>query len=259
MTAFTNPQSTMQESIDKPKRKSSVSWIWIGLAISLPMHAILLAILSSIGVGVGTSTGKSISTIEVSLIETEPLQPSPDSSSSGTVATPEVRPAEAAANSSDSSIFGLPDPTGNDQGDEAIVSAGAEGLFASGGGGGDGGIGDGTGATTTFFGVSGRGKKIGYVVDKSGSMGIAGRMEQAKKRSSEASANFLISHRFVSHSLMRTFKPSIVRRFRQMPRGCDIKIKKWIRDVAQSGEQIPSLRLGFYSADANAQMLCFYE
>ncbi len=240
MTAFTNPQSTMQESSDKPMRKSTVSWIWIGLAISLPMHAILLAILSSIGVGVGASTGKSISTMEVSLIETEPLQPSPDSSSSGTVATPEVRPAEAAANSADSSIFGLPDPTGNDQGDEAIVSAGAEGLFASGGGGGDGGIGDGTGATTTFFGVSGRGKKIGYVVDKSGSMGIAGRMEQAKKeiiRSISELPDFTSVCIALFDEDFQTFDREAG--FVKCREGAISKIKKWIQDVAQSGGTNP--------------------
>lgn len=239
MMAFANPQSMQQESRSKT-RKGAFSWIWIGLAISLPMHAILLAILSSINVGIGTPTGKVISTIEVSLIDAEPLQPSPDSSSSGTVATPEVRPAEDAANSADSNMFGLPAPTGNDQGDEAVVSSGAEGLFASGGGGGDGGIGDGTGATTTFFGVSGRGKKIGYVVDKSGSMGIAGRMDQAKNEIIR-SISELPDYTSVCIALFdedfQTF--DLDGGFVKCRDGVISKIKNWIRDVAQSGGTNP--------------------
>ncbi len=240
MMEFAQQQSMDQESLAKPTGKRSVSWIWIGLAISLPMHAILLAILSSIGVGIGTSTGKSISTIEVSLIEMEPLESSPDSSSSGTVATPEVRPADADANAADSSIFGLPEPTGNDQGDEAVVSAGAEGLFASGGGGGEGGIGDGTGATTTFFGVSGRGKKIGYVVDKSGSMGIAGRMILAKQeiiRSITALPDFASVCITLFDEDFQTFDRE--GGFVKCRDGAISKMKQWIAGVSQSGGTNP--------------------
>ena len=240
MTVFANPQPMKQGSHSKPRQTGAFSWIWIGLAISLPMHAILLAILSSISVGIGTSTGKGISTIEVSLIDAEPLQPSPDSSSSGTVATPEVRPEEDAANSADSNMFGLPAPTGNDQGDEAVLSSGAEGMFASGGGGGDGGIGDGTGATTTFFGVSGRGKKIGYVVDKSGSMGIAGRMDQAKVEIIR-SISELPDYTSVCIALFDEDFQTFDRDdgFVKCREGVTAKIKKWIRDVAQSGGTNP--------------------
>ncbi len=180
MTTVANPTQGSQHSSTSEPRGRFVAWIWIGLAVSAPFHGILLAVLSSIHVGVGGTTGTSIQTIEIALVDAEPLSPSTGSTSSGSESTPEVRAAETDFGGAEFMIAGLPDPTGNSQGDAAVVAEGAEGLFASGGGGGSGGIGNGMGGGTTFFGVGGRGRRIGYVIDKSGSMGIDDRMLQAK-------------------------------------------------------------------------------
>jgi len=238
--AVTTPPATMQSMNRDRSKKSSVSWIWIGLAISLPIHAILLVILSSIGVGVGESTGNATPSFEVALIDADPLEPSADSSMAGGDATPEVRPPQADANSSDPSIFGLPDPTGNDQGDAAIVSAGAEGLFSTGGGGGDGGLGDGTGATTTFFGVSGRGKRVGYVVDKSGSMGIDGRMRKAKGEIIQ-SITALPDFASVCVAMFDDDFQTIDRErgFVKCRDASMARLKMWVESVAQSGGTNP--------------------
>lgn len=154
--------------------------------------------------------------------------------------TPEVRPQEAQASAADTTLFGLPDPTGNDQGDAAVLSAGAEGLFASGGGGGTGGIGDGMGASTSFFGVSGRGKRVGYVVDKSGSMGIDGRMRQAKIEIIK-SITALPDFASVCVALFDDDFQTVDREggFVKCRAGSIMKIKTWIEGIVQSGGTNP--------------------
>lgn len=154
--------------------------------------------------------------------------------------TPEVRPPGPDMGGADLNVFGLPSATGNDQGDAAVVSAGAEGLFASGGGGGDGGLGDGMGASTTFFGVSGRGKRIGYVVDKSGSMGIDGRMRQAKAEIIRSIA-VLPDFASVCVALFDDDFQTVDREggFVKCREGMITRLKTWIEGVAQSGGTNP--------------------
>lgn len=161
-------------------RKGPMSWIWIGLVISIPLHGVLLAVLSSIHAGVGDSTGNSIESVEVSLIDGDRLEPEPPSVAGGDSQAPEIRSAGPETGGINMEHMGLPESTGNEQGESAVVTAGAAGLFAAGGGG-DGVGGNGSGGATTFFGVGGRGKRIGYVIDKSGSMGTGGRMRLAKE------------------------------------------------------------------------------
>lgn len=217
-----------------------VSWIWIGLAVSLPLHALLLALLSLFEVPIGVPQARAEAEVEYTLLDLQPLEAAPDATVAGGEVSPEIRPAGEDNNASDPTRFGLPDPTGNDGGEADAVSTGAEGLFSSGGGGGSGGLGEGSGAATTFFGVSGRGRRYGYVVDKSGSMGMQGRMQRAKEeivRSISALPDFasacitLFDDNFTTLDRERGFlkcRDDTVRQYRE-----------WIEKVAQGGGTNP--------------------
>lgn len=226
--------------------RRGVPWLWIGLAVSVPLHAVLLLILSFFELPAGPPRAHADAQVEFTLIDLQPLEAAPEATVAGGEASPEVRPEGPDAHASDPLQFGLPDPTGNDRGDADAVAAGAEGLFASGGGGGTGGLGQGSGAATTFFGVSGRGRKYGYVVDKSGSMGMQGRMQRAKDeilRSISALPDYasicvaLFDDQFVTMDQERGFvrcRDETIARTRQ-----------WISQVAQGGGTNPVPAFGF--------------
>lgn len=179
----------LAESRDRPhasrttrRRGNAISWIWIGLAVSLPLHALLLVILSRIDSGIGLGDGDGIggSSVTIALNDPTEFEPTDEDSSSGDATTPAIASGERSGSADDSQNIGLPEARGNDGSDASAVAAGEAGVFSvAGGGGGEGGFGSGAGSGTTFFGVAGRGKRIGYVVDKSGSMGSAGRIHVA--------------------------------------------------------------------------------
>jgi len=230
----------MPNEHEEPTAQRRVSWIWVGLAVSLPLHALLLAILALFEVPIGVPQARAEAEVEYTLLDLQPLEVAPDATVAGGEVSPEIRPAGEDRSASDPTQFGLPDPTGNERGDSDAVQAGAEGLFSSGGGGGSGGLGEGSGAATTFFGVSGRGRRYGYVVDKSGSMGMQGRMQRAKDeivRSISALPDFasacitLFDDNFTTLDRERGFlkcRDDTVTRYRQ-----------WIEQVAQGGGTNP--------------------
>lgn len=180
-----------QTLLKSQRRSNAISWIWIGLAVSLPLHAILLAVLSRIDSGIGVREGNGVghSAVTVALGDPQEFEPSDNDSASGDATTPEVASGTNMASGGESQSVGLPEAKGNSGGDGAAVAQGPAGLFsAAGGGGGDGGFGSGAGSGTKFFGVAGRGKRIGYVLDKSGSMGTDKRLPIAMNELSNSIA-----------------------------------------------------------------------
>lgn len=175
------PESQLVAGARGGQRRPLTSLIWLGLAISIPLHALLIWVLAGIPLDSGVGEGGGHGEVELVLSESAPLEPTPPSTSAGDEKSPDLSTAPAVAAASGSTDLGLPEATGNEEGDEAAVTAGAAGIFAAAGGaGGTGGSGSGAGSGTTFFGVSGRGKTVGYVVDKSGSMGTRGRIHRAR-------------------------------------------------------------------------------
>lgn len=252
MTAESPALSPMNTPPSSRSRGRAISWIWIGLLVSIPLHGVLLAILSSISSGVGALAGTHINAIEVSFIEGDLLEPAPSVVAGGSLVAPELHASEADSGSDAIESIGLPVSTGNESGESPIAAAGGPGLFASGGGGGIGTGGGGLGGETTFFGVGGRGKRIGYVVDKSGSMGTHGRMRFAKEeilRSINALPDFaLVCIAFFDDDFdtldrdagfIRCRRPEIA------------KLTDWILDIEQKGgtDPIPAFQFLFTRRD----------
>ncbi len=156
--------------------------MWIGLAVSLPLHAILLAVLARIDSGIGVAEGNGVgnSSVVITLHDPTDFEPLEGESASDDTTTPEVSQGSKTGSGDAADAFGLPEAVGNSGGDAIASAQGPAGLASAvGGGGGDGGFGSGTGSGTKFFGVAGRGRRIGYVLDKSGSMGVDGRIRVA--------------------------------------------------------------------------------
>ena len=79
-----------------------------------------------------------------------------------------------------------------------------------------------------------------------------------KMRSSGASANFPTIRRYASHSLMRTFRPSILMVVSSNAERVSFqKLKSGFEMSHKVEGQIPCLRFSFYSVDENVQMSCF--
>lgn len=232
---------------------SDSTWIWIGLAVSLPIHVAFVAFLTAIAVGGGIGEGAPSDQIGVGVALVaggdgeQEIEGASGSDGGDTAMGPEVSP--SADPPAGEEVNSLRSPLGP----EAILS-GASGNVGSGessGGGGGlpgllgsgpgaGGSGSGTGATTTFFGVGGRGKRIAYVVDKSGSMGTGGRLRSAMKeldRSISALPDYasvcvaLFDSGFTSPEWSDGFmrcKPAVKDRYRQ-----------WLREVGAGGGTDP--------------------
>jgi hypothetical protein len=173
---------------------SDSTWIWVGLAVSLPLHVAFVAFLTAIAVGGGIGAGAPSDQlgVGVALVAAgdgeQEIEGASGSDGGPSAAGPEI------AATDDISDGRTVDELRSPLGPESLITgafsesgssdatgggSGLPGLLGSGPG--AGGSGSGSGATTTFFGVGGRGKRIAYVVDKSGSMGQAGRMRAAKR------------------------------------------------------------------------------
>lgn len=179
MMALAKSHARTEASLKSPQRRGGIPWLWIGLAVSLPLHAILLAVLARIDSGIGASEGNGVgnSPVTIALHEPTDFEPLEGDSASDDTTTPEVSQGASSGSGSAADAFGLPEAVGNSGGDAIAAAQGpAGGMSAVGGGGGDGGFGSGAGSGTKFFGVAGRGKRIGYVLDKSGSMGTDRRL-----------------------------------------------------------------------------------
>ncbi len=165
---------------DKSGRRASA--LWIGLCISLPLHAVLIGILARIP---AESAGGADGAAEVVTVETppaaEPSPPAPLQPPSAPAREPEPIAPEVFSSTVAPGAFEMPAPPETTSRESP---SGAADLYVSTAGrpGGTGtGSGSGTGpvAGTTFFGARGRGRRIGYVVDKSGSMGQGTRLLRA--------------------------------------------------------------------------------
>ncbi len=152
-------------------RRRVASWLWIGFALSLPLHALLIFILTRITIDAPAQAEGGTESMEVVLIEGDPLETNAGAAGEGMNDTPSVSEIPSSVAGSSSETFGMPDAMGGDDGDTQSTPTGAPGIISQEGGGGESGGGGGGGAGTKFFGVEGRGRRIAYIVDKSGSMG----------------------------------------------------------------------------------------
>lgn len=246
-------------SIAPPEKKSTrpiANWIWMGLAVSIPLHAVLIAVLARIPIqgGIGDDgDGLGDRGMEVVLFEAPPLEPSPLSSSTGEEASPDVSAGPETAAVQGTTNFGLPEATGNSDEEAAVAIAGASGVFsAAGGAGGSGGAGVGAGSGTTFFGVSGRGKMVGYVVDKSGSMGVGGRIHQAMgelDRSISALPDFASICIALFDDSLLTIDPESG--FLKCRESTMQRVRAWLRQVAPGGgtNPVPAFKFLFSRAE----------
>ena len=160
-----------QAGAPRMTRRRVVSWLWIGFALSLPLHALLIFIITRIAIDAPAQAEGDEEAIEVILIEGDPLQTDPGALGEGASEAPSLAEIPSSVAGSSSETLGMPDAVGGSDGDEASTPHGAPGIISQQGGGGEGGGSGGGGASTSFFGVGGRGRRIAYVVDKSGSMG----------------------------------------------------------------------------------------
>jgi hypothetical protein len=229
------------------------TWIWVGLAVSLPLHLAFVAFLTAIGVGGGIGAGDASDQIGVGVALVaggdgeQEVEGASGSDGGAASSGPEIAVADVPSEGErvddlrsplgpESIVSGALNSSGS--GDATGTGSGLPGLLGSGPG--AGGSGSGSGATTTFFGVGGRGKRIAYVVDKSGSMGTGGRMRSAMReleRSIGALPDFasvcvaLFDSTFTvpdwSDGFMRA-KPAVKDRYRQ-----------WLQRVGPSGGTDP--------------------
>ncbi len=249
------------EEAGTPRRRVA-SWLWIGLALSLPLHALLIAILARIPIGQPVFAGEGEPSIEVIIVEGDPLEPDAGNPAEGEAATPELTTAASASTGAAAESFGMPDPTGNAEGTDPVAPRGAPGLISeAGGGSGEGGLGGG-GAETTFFGVGGRGRKVAYIVDKSGSMGAAvgdgevpignapprSRIRVAKEelaRSISALPDYASVNIALFDSVVTTFDPD--GQFVRCRESSMQQMRQWLRDIAPGGgtNPVPAFQLVF--------------
>jgi hypothetical protein len=231
--------------------------IWIGLAISLPIHAILIAILARIEVRVGTGSETPGPMVEVAVVNEQPLEQAQTSPSSP---SPEIAPAESLGETPDAGSIDLPDLLGNSEADATAViaavpkllaSTGAVTLSGSGGGSSQGGP-AGSGIGTSFFGVKARGRRIGYVVDKSGSMGTltaGGNRFLTAAWELNRSVSMLPDYASVCIALydggLVTMDPKVG--FIKCRREAVEKLKEWLRSISPAGttDPVPAFKFLF--------------
>ncbi len=241
----------------KGSTRRRTSRIWIGLAISLPIHAVLIAILARIEVGFGSGAGPAEPAVEVAVVNEQPLD-TPQEAPPGPAQ--ELKPMES-FEVPDTGVLDLPDLLGNSQADASAVIAAVPRIFASTGAvssgsrvgsGGSPGVGAGSGAGTSFFGVKTRGRRIGYVVDKSGSMATptsAGNRFMTAAWELDRSVSMLPDYASVCIALydggLVTMDPEAG--FIKCRRESVEKLKEWLRSITPAGttNPVPAFRFLF--------------
>ena len=181
------PDPTAIAPPDAPAHHASgwrvgLRWLAIGFALSLPVHAAVVAWLALTHVARPGSPTARESLVERAVVGDDGGAGAGEAESGG--GTPEGPAADDRSAPTTDAVAGAPVLGG---------SAGGTGLAGGGQGGGDGGAGGGMGGGTgsgtglgggtggtSFFGVSGRGTRFAFIVDKSGSMSSDGRLVQAK-------------------------------------------------------------------------------
>ena len=252
-----------RELTAKPKGASrrGVSWLWIGLALSIPIHAILIAVLARIPIASTAYAGDGDSTIEVVFVEGDPLEPDSGSPSGLEQAAPELAVTESPSAGMPTEVFGMPDPTGNADGDAVVSARGAPGIISDFGGGADGGGGNGVGVS--FFGVGGRGRKVAYVVDKSGSMGAPlGEAPDPRSPNAPPITRITVAKQELDRSIsalpdfasvnIALFDSGVVSfdedgQFVKCRESSLAKIRQWLREIAPGGgtNPVPAFQLIF--------------
>lgn len=229
------------------------SRVWIGLAISLPIHAVLIAILARIEVGFGSGAGPAEPAVEVAVVNEQPLD-TPQEAPPGPAQ--ELKPTES-FEVPDAGVLDLPDLLGNSQADASAVIAAVPRIFASTGAVSSGPVTSpggraGSGAGTSFFGVKTRGRRIGYVVDKSGSMATptsAGNRFMTAAWELDRSVSMLPDYASVCITLydggLVTMDPEAG--FMKCRRETVEKLKEWLRSITPAGttNPVPAFRFLF--------------
>ncbi|MEY4103537.1 MAG: hypothetical protein RL461_739 [Planctomycetota bacterium] len=149
--------------------------VLLGVAFSVPFHLLLVGVLALIPMLRPVAAEPEFEVFDVVLAAPAPLERPVESTSEFADDVPAI----ASAAASDASVAeAMPLPA---QGSPVALESGfGSGVGSGGGGGGGSGFGGGAGGGTTFFGVQGSGRRIAFIVDKSGSMSRGDRMDRAR-------------------------------------------------------------------------------
>jgi hypothetical protein len=149
--------------------------VLLGVAFSVPFHLLLVGVLALIPMLRPVAAEPEFEVFDVVLAAPAPLERPVESTSEFADDVPAIA---SAATSEASVAEAMPLPA---QGSPVALESGfGSGVGSGGGGGGGSGFGGGAGGGTTFFGVQGSGRRIAFIVDKSGSMSRGDRMDRAR-------------------------------------------------------------------------------
>ncbi len=149
--------------------------ILLGVAFSVPFHLLLVGVLALIPILRPVATEPEFEVFDVVLAAPTPLERPAEPSDELADDMPALESSGAAE---PTSAEAMPLPS---QGSPVPVDSGfGTGTGLGAGGGGGTGFGGGGGGGTTFFGVQGTGRRVAFIVDKSGSMSRGNRMAVAR-------------------------------------------------------------------------------
>lgn len=149
--------------------------ILLGVAFSVPFHLLLVGVLALIPILRPVATEPEFEVFDVVLAAPTPLERPAEPSDELADDMPALESSGAAE---PTSAEAMPLPT---QGAPVPIDSGfGTGTGLGAGGGGGTGFGGGGGGGTTFFGVQGTGRRVAFIVDKSGSMSRGNRMDRAR-------------------------------------------------------------------------------
>ncbi|MBM4051536.1 MAG: VWA domain-containing protein [Planctomycetes bacterium] len=165
-----------QESGEPPVRTPRLlRAILLGVAFSVPFHLLLVGVLALIPMLRPVATEPVFEVFDVVLAAPTPLERPAEPS---TELADDLPALESPGTADPASAEAMPLPR---QGSPVPIESGfgAGAGMGVGDGGGDG-FGGGSGGGTTFFGVQGTGRRVAFIVDKSGSMSRGSRMDRAR-------------------------------------------------------------------------------
>lgn len=146
----------------------------LGVAFSVPFHLLLVGVLALIPLLRSTPPEPAFEVFDVVLAAPAPLEQPAQPSDTAADSAPEIASPDASDVAAEEAlplpVQGAPIPleSGFGSGSGLGTGAGTGDGFGGGGGG------------TSFFGAQGSGRRVAFVVDKSGSMSRGDRMERAK-------------------------------------------------------------------------------
>ncbi len=219
-----------------PARRSPWIPFALGVVISLPFHALLIALLAGWSIPTG-SIGNAPEATEM-VIALAPL-PRVDSPQPVAAVASETTPFVDAASSDASASPSL--ALADDGGGESLRPAG----LSAGSGGGSGG----TGASVQFFGSAGKGRRIGFAVDCSGSMLAGGRLRRAQEeliRSIEGLPDYVsVCVAFFNDGCVTAPAPAVpgavdIRGYAKVRPGMIAALRHWMQQVPAKGGTRPA-------------------